>query len=170
MHKKILLTKMMQFFNKNTALQIFKMMILPYFDYCDVIYHGTCSNDLERLQRLQNKCLKTCLGLHQLCGTKLVHSRAKCPELKHRRLGHIQNFMFSRQFKEGLLDNKEISTRSHDAPLFEVEFPHKESFKRSVHYSGAVAWNSLPVKVRLMDNFSAFKAHQNKMMNLTYAE
>ena len=57
MHKRTMLSKLMPFLNRNVAISIYKMMILPYFDYCDVVYQSACSNDLEKLQRLQNKCL-----------------------------------------------------------------------------------------------------------------
>ena len=40
MHKKLLLTKMRPFLNTRVAISIYKMMILPYFDYCDVVYHN----------------------------------------------------------------------------------------------------------------------------------
>ena len=113
------------------------MMILPYFDYCDVVYHGANAGDLEKLQRLQNKCLKTCLGVHQLYETKEAHRRTKCSYLKPRRNAHLCNFMYQRQSRIDLLDNRDIRTRNHDAPVFKVDFLNKESLKRSVNYMGS---------------------------------
>ena len=164
MHKRTMLSKLMPFLNRNVAISIYKMMILPYVDYCDVVYQSACSNDLEKLQRLQNKCLKTCLGLHRLCETELVHSMSKCARLGPRREAHLCNFMFTRQSRINLMDNREIHTRSRDAPLFNVEFPSKETYKRSVLYSGSTTWNSLPGKTRQIDNLHVFKAHQKKTM------
>ena len=129
MHKKLLLTKMRPFLNTSVAVSIYKMMILPYFDYCDVVYHGANAGDLDKLQRLQNKCLKTCLGVHQLYETKEAHRRTKCSYLKPRRNAHLCNFMYQRQSRIDLLDNRDIRTRSHDAPVFKVDLPNKESPK-----------------------------------------
>ena len=42
---------------------------------------------------------------------------------------HLYSFMFSRLCK---VDNENIRTRVNDDPVFNVFFPHKESFKRSV--------------------------------------
>ena len=123
MHKQILLTKIRPFLNDGVALSIYKMMILPYFDYCDVVYQGACTGELDKLQRLQNKCLKTCLNLHRLVDTDLVHSGAKCTKLTPRRESHLCNFMYGRQSKDHLMDQREIGTRLHDASVFKVPFP-----------------------------------------------
>ena len=167
-HKRILLARMMCFLTKATALSIYKMMILPYFDYCDVIYQTACMSDLDKLQRLQNKCLKTCLGLNRLHETKEVHSMAKCAYLGSRRKAHVHNFMYKRQSRARLMDVREINTRQHDAPLFLVNHPGKEAFKRSVQYAGSVMWNDLPVNVRLTDNYLVFKARQKNLMLACY--
>ena len=148
-HKRTLLSKIMPFLSKNVAVSIYKTMILPYFDYCDEIYQSANKNDLEKLQRLQNKCLKTCISYHMLCETKVVHREAKCACLEDRRKVHITNFMYRRLEKGIQRDERDIPTRRHDAPLFLVPFPHNESFKRSVQYSGAVTWNNLPVNTRI---------------------
>ena len=77
MRKKIVLSKIMPLLNADVTLQIYKPLILPYVDYCDVVYQAACPNDLDKLQRLQNKCLKTCLGMHRLRETNQVHAMAK---------------------------------------------------------------------------------------------
>ena len=163
-HKRILLSKMMPYLSKPVALSIYKMMILPYFDYCDIIYSKACKNDLDKLQRLQNKCLKTCMKLHRQCDTDHVHEQTKCAFLGPRRKAHLCNFMFSRQRKVNLLDTRDINTRQHDAPSFTVKFPNAESFKRSVQYNGSVTWNDLPVAIRKIDNLLVFKATQKRLM------
>ena len=163
-HKRMLLTKIISFLNKDVAILIYKLMILPYFDYCDVIYATACANDLDKIQRLQNKCLKSCLNLHKLCNTDLVHSLAKCAPLPNRRETHICNFMFKRLSKEHLVDERDIQTRRHDAPLFKVDFPNKEPFKRSVKYHGSNTWNNLPVATRSIDDYFAFKHSQKKIL------
>ena len=164
MHKKVILSKIMPFLTKNTALSIYKSMILPYFDYCDEIYQTACKNDLDKLQRLQNKCLKTCLNLHKLCETRAVHMQAKCVQLESRRKAHISNFMFKKQSRVELMDNRDICTRQHDAPLFLVKHPSKESFKRSVQFSGPTIWNNLPPETRLIREYSCFKSLQKRQM------
>ena len=54
-HKRTVLARVIPFLNTGVAILIYKTMILPYFDYCDIVYHGAGSGELEKLQRLQNK-------------------------------------------------------------------------------------------------------------------
>ena len=97
-----------------------------------------------------------------LCETKVVHREAKCASLEDRRKVHITNFVYRRLEKGIQHDERDIPTRRHDAPLFLVPFPHNESFKRSVQYSGAVTWNNLPVNTRMLNHYDVFKVHQKK--------
>ena len=94
--------------------------------------------------------------------TNALHQVANCPKLGARRTAHLNNFMFSRKSKCGLLDVREIGTRAHDAPLFKVKIPTNETYKRSVEYYGAVRWNSLPKEVCNIENAKSFKQLQKK--------
>ena len=38
LHKKLLLSKIVPYLNREVAVTIYKTMILPYFDYCDIVY------------------------------------------------------------------------------------------------------------------------------------
>ena len=49
--------------------------------------------------------------------------------------------MYKRLSRKDLLNNRDIRTRAHNAPLFSVTIPRCEAFKMSVGYSGSVAWN-----------------------------
>ena len=129
-HKRAVLSKIMKYLNTETAISVYKAMILPYFDYCDVIYQGAGKELLHKLQRLQNKCLKTCLTLTKTHGTDEVHTLAKCVRLENRRKAHVCKFMYLRQSRRELMNDREIHTRLHDAPVFKVAGPNKEAFKR----------------------------------------
>ena len=166
MHKRSMLSKIMPFLTTEVALLLYKSMILPYFDYCDIVYQSACLGDLDKLQRLQNKCLKTCLGLHRLTDTGRVHVLGKSARLPERRRAHLCNFMYSRLTKSDLVDKRDIRTRNHDAPVFHVVFPHNETFKRSVLYSGALTWNNLPVETRRIDSQLAFKSKQKRLLKI----
>ena len=139
-------------------------MLLPYLDYADVIFNHASNKDMEKLQRLQNKRLKVCMGKERRFSTELLHKRTNVPFLKDRREAHILNFMYIRKKKTQLLNNREIRTRAHNAPLYEVTVPRCEAFKRSVGYFGAVKWNDLPSATRNIDTFLKFKDLQKVNM------
>ena len=78
------------------------------------------------------------------------------------------NFMYNRKKNQTLLNLREIRTRAHDAPLFKVQVPRCEAFKRSVGYFGFDMWNTLSPALRNTDSFLAFKLLQKKEMLLPW--
>ena len=153
-----------QWTDHNSALQIYKSMLLPYFDYADVIFRKANLRDVDKLQTLQNKCLRICMGRDRRFDTNQAYKLAGVPFLKDRREAHTCNFMFRRKTKVALLNRREIRTRAHDAPLFIIPIPRCESFKRSVIYHGSTSWNSLNVGTRNTENFLSFKLKQKEVM------
>ena len=145
-------------------LLIYKAMILPYFDYADIIYDKANQGELDKLQRVQNRCLKICMLTNIKTDTDFVHSHTKVPKLENRRKVHLRNFMFQRKSNDQLLDTIPVNMKARDAPLFKTEFPRYEAYKRSVLYNGATEWNSLPVDVRNIDQFLPFKFMQKKWL------
>ena len=76
--------------------------------------------------------------------------------------------MYIRQSRRELLNVREIRTRAHDAPLFNVPIPRCEAFKRSVIYSGSIEWNSLNPEIRNTKLYLPFKFLQKKEMLLQF--
>ena len=155
---------MKRYLKSDVATQIYKSMLLPYLDYADVIYHKSNSGDLAKLQRLQNRCLRICLGYDRNFGLERAHKLTSIPFLHDRRVAHVLNFMFIRKCRPHLINNREVGTRAHDAPLFLVDIPRCEAFKRSVGYHGSVQWNALPPPTRNMDSYLVFKFNMKKEM------
>ena len=128
---------------------IYKTMVLPYFDYGDVVIAGASTGLLDKLQKLQEKCLKICLNITTKCDPDHLHNRAKVAKLTDRRAVHVNTLMFQMKQKVTLLNTDVVGwgwgggvqTRARAAPCFIVDRPNVESFKRSVKYFGAVRWN-----------------------------
>ena len=164
LHKMTLLAKMKKYLKSDVATQIYRSMLLPYFDYADIIYHKSNSNDLVKLQRLQNRCLRICLGFDRRHSSARAHKVAAVPFLQDRRVAHVLKFMFIRKTRQHLLNNREIRTRAHDAPLFLIDIPRCEAFKRCVGYHGSIEWNALDIATRNTDSYLAFKFNRKKEM------
>ena len=131
-YKSVLLSKIRKYLTEDVALKIYKSMILPYFDYRDVVYGNAGQEELEKLQRLQNKCLKICKRYDRRAETAALHSETGVPMLKSRRVAHVNNFMHSRLSNMDLVDNRDIRTRAHGAPLFKIKTPSLTAYMRSV--------------------------------------
>ena len=163
-HKIYVLSRVRKYLSTRSALLIYKTMVLPFFDYADVIYNNANVKDLDRLQRLQNRALKLCLGLNTREDTEFVHRSAKIPLLVNRRKAHVYNFMYKRKELKVNLDVPTIRTRSADAPRFILPAPNLQCYKRSVEYSGAKAWNNLPTDLKLVPNYLSFKGKIHKKL------
>ena len=163
-YKMTLLAKLKKYLNTDVATLIYKTMILPYFDYADVIYWKANERDIGKLQTLQNKCLRICKGRDMRFSVDRVHKQSNVPFLKDRRVAHVRNFMYIRKRRRDLLNTREIRTRAHDAPIFTVPIPRSEAFKRSVGYSGSVEWNSLKADLHNTNNYLSFKEKQKILM------
>ena len=159
-YKASLLARIRKFLNEDVALKIYKSMILPYFDYGDVIYMSANQEGLDKLQRLQNRCLKICNNLNVRFETRELHMITKVPKLKFRREAHLNNFMHGRLNRLDLVDHRDIRTRLHDAPMFLTKVPNLEAYKRAVEFAGAVAWNNLPPDIRRIESAAIFKNKQ----------
>ena len=106
LHKIAVLSAVRKYLTKDVAIKVYKSMVLPYFDYGDVIYHTAGKGDLEKLQRLQNRCLKICLRTDMRQDTLRVHSLTSSNLLKERREAHVCNFMYKRKERATLLDDR----------------------------------------------------------------
>ena len=165
-YKMTLLAKLKKYLKDETALLIYKTMLLPYFDYADVIFCKANMKDTDKLQTLQNKCLRICMGRDRRFDTGRAHKLANTPFLKDRREAHVCNFMFKRKNNTKLLNRREIRTRTHDAPLFTIHVPRCEAFKRSVGFHGSSTWNNLKVDTRNIIDYNLFKCKQKQLMTL----
>ena len=163
-HKLYVLSKIRQFLNTKSAILIYKSMILPYFDYGDIIYMFSSKNELDKLERLQERCINICTrtyGRDNIDNIRIIH---KLPTLERRRNCHINNFMYKRNVNIEKNDDNSIQTRSKSSKKFIIKKPNLEAYKRSVVYSGASRWNSLKPETKNVDIYEAFKYHQKREM------
>ena len=108
-----------KYLTKNAAITIYKSMILPYFDYGDGFVINANQQLLDKIQRIQNRGLKICLGVEATTTTSDAHRSSKVARLA------------------------EVNIRERDAKVFKVFIPKSDAYKRSVLYKGAVEWNKL---------------------------
>ena len=163
-HKAYVLSKIRRYIPEYAAIKIYKAMLLPYFDYADIVYDRARQLDLDKLQRAQNICLKVCMLTNVRTDTDLIHSNTKVAKLSNRRKAHLRNFMFLRSKSANLLISANVNTRARDVPLFKTRIPKCEAYKRSVICNGAVEWNSLSVDMRNVDHLLPFKFHQKRWL------
>ena len=137
-------------------------MLLPYLDYKDIIYQGTSTKHLNKLQKLQNRGLRICFGHRNVLSIDNMHIESNLTKLQIRRTQHVYNFMFKQKSNKHLVDIRNIRTRAHDAILYNTVMPKCEKYKHNIFYYGARLWNQLPVNERKIDDYNKFKNVQKR--------
>ena len=70
--------------------------------------------------------------------------------------------MFKMKTNVNHLNMRDIRTRLHDAPVFELIIPTCEKYKNNVFYNGAVLWNNLTTETRNIETYEKFKFQQKR--------
>ena len=133
-------------------------MILPYLDYRDIFFINANSDQLKKLQSLQNRALKICFSTQPNINIEALHQTLLLPKLDIRREAHMVNFMFKLKNDVRYLTVRNIRTRLHEAPVFNTVKPNREKFKQNVFYYGAMKWNGLSVDIRNIASYDEFKS------------
>ena len=92
--------------NNKSMLCIYKSMVLPYFDYTDVVVSNASTFLLGKLQSLQERCLRICLNVHDKNNVNNLHNRAGVAKFGDRREMHVNNFMYRELGRNGHLVEK----------------------------------------------------------------
>ncbi len=89
-----LLGKVSSYIKSSTALMLYKSLILPIYDYGDIIYNCLSLADSKTLQVLQNMAFKFILGVPLLTPTAYIHRELEMSTLQERRTQHSATLMY----------------------------------------------------------------------------
>ena len=143
------LAKIRDMISRSTALVIYKTCVATLFDYAGFFYAASSEASLNRLQRLQNRGLRTCLNSHNTVhSVEELHRLGSAMYLSRRRDELMLTLMFKYYGQEFGHDaeheGRDVSlrqTRSMDKKLFPLPRPITESYKNSPRYRGNMLWN-----------------------------
>ena len=134
-HKMFILSKIRPYINTNIAITIYKNLIVPFLDYGDILFINASIELLNKLQRLQNKCLRICLRAHPQTPTFFLHQETKTAPLHDRRKAHLRSFMFKQRDNLDLLDNRDLHTRQHTGIIFKVQLQRLQICKKITYFT-----------------------------------
>lgn len=158
-----MLKKGRDLFPMQTQSLIFKSVIAPHIDYCDVIW-GTCSaNDLDVIQKLQNRAAKIITRANWYDSSTNALTMLNWDNIKKRQEYHEAVTMYKiindytphylrNRFK---LRNNKYNLRGYQ--VLQIPKPNTNFKKRSLGYRGAVSWNSLNDNLKSARNVNQFK-------------
>ena len=161
-YKIIFFKKIRPYITTEAAKIIYKGTILPLIEYADFVFDYGIKYINTRIQSLQNQGLYTVFNQHYLSydqkeSTEILHRRANILRLGHRRWIHMLSFLFNYRYDANLLDVRALPTRRHNGvPFLEMNVLHHK-VKQDPLYRSILAWNSLPVPLRNIDQKDHFK-------------
>ena len=148
-----------------TALTIYHTMILPLFDYCDIVWDNLPQYQVERLQKLQNRIARIICrrgyetrsaDLRQKLNWKTLSERRK--EHKAVTIHKIMNGNAPSYLTNSLSTvNEGTSYNLRGKNNLTLPLPRTEYGKRSFLFSGAQVWNSLPSNLKTEKSLNIFK-------------
>ena len=147
---------MRNYISENTALLLYKTTILPIIDYNDITYKLLTQQQETKLQRIQNRALRTVYKGKQL-STQEMHNLSKIDLLTTRRELHMLALMHKRAKDPEYIDHTNRRTRTAKGTLLRVPHPKTDKMTRAPIYAGSRLWNSLPHKIRNQPTYIRFK-------------
>ena len=168
-HKLYMFSKIRKYLTVTSAITIYKTMILPYFDYGDVIYMSSNIPEKGKLDKNHIRGLRISFKIQGKIEKNDLFNLAKISNLENRRKLHLRYFMFKNKKKCIIKEENAVETRGNSGPTFEVKKPNCESYKRNIYYSGAIEWNNLDADVRKLEQSIQFKRIQKSWLLNTYS-
>ena len=168
------LAKISNMINRSTALIIYKTCIATLFDYASFFYAAAGENCLVRLQRLQNRGLRTCINTaNRVHSVEELHTKSSMPMLARRRDELLVTLMrkyygkSSEALAERGLDRQESrNTRASSKKLFALGRPNTEGYRKSPEYRGKMLWNVQLDWLKESTTKAQFKRNLKKVHNL----
>ena len=164
------LMRMRQYITTDTALTIYKQMIIPLFDHADFMVESAPKNGIAKLERLQEKALKC---IENECQKKvdvdLLYGKYGVQRLCLRYREHISCFMYRQSKKLGTLDlhRPNINLRSNKKVKFKKESKYRcIIYLKSPKVRGVNVWNMLPATVQKATTKVKFKAMIKKICRI----
>ena len=167
-HKLWILGRIRKYGTTKMAVKIYKSHVTPYFDYCDVIYMGGSTVKLEKLQRLQNRGLKTCLRLDPRFSTCQLHRLCKISTLSARRDCRLNTYAYRKSCKDENCELQRRITRTSCAPILKKVRAKCAAYEKSTAYRAATQWNKLSTHTRNIKTLTEFKTYQKHQLSLTW--
>ena len=152
------------FINECNLKLIYRTIILPLFDYADVVFDSSSQKYTDQLQKLQNRAGRIILGIdpYKHISNHAIHQTLNWESLKSRRVKHTLSLAYksinnlSAPYMQDLFEfiSHQYSLRS-DGNLV-LPKPHSESCKRMFSYRGASYFNDLPRDVKSSHSYKSF--------------
>lgn len=163
------LKRLRNFLPVTTKIALVQSLLLPILDYADVCYPDLTENQLDKLERLQNFCIRFIFGLRKYDHISQYRSKLKWLPIRLRRNAHILSLLYNilfnpltpRYLKErfNFLHNANVlNLRSSENLALSMPQHGTVFYDHSFSVKAVRLWNLLPVTIRRAQSLSTFKS------------
>ena len=152
--------------NESVVNSVYKALIVPYFDYGDLIYGSAFNKYVDKLQKVQNRAARIILRVKPESHVSVaeMHNALGWQFLDKRRHNHTTVFMYKvmHDLTPAYLQNEfEFAPQYYSSRLGEkllLPKPRTNALKKAFKYRGAKTYNALPPDLKLCTTVNAFKS------------
>lgn len=149
-----------------TAIKVFNTMIKPHFEYCSSILYSCCNQThIERLQKLQNKAMRSILKCSRFTSVRLMLDALKWlnifQRLKLNTLVAIFKMKYGKAPKyltENIMFVGDVQPyQLRNASDFRLQLHNTSAAQRTIFFKGLQLFNMLPDDTKEERNLKRFK-------------
>ena len=169
--KLALLRRLKVFLDPNTLNTIYKALVQPHFDYCNIAWYGRFNDDVSKLDVLHKRCARIILGVSSLTSSDFMFRKLNWQTLSDRNTYFNALMVFKslndlappylRSKFNYVRDNHDCNTRQSTAGLLAlppvINGSDLESYKCCFSYNGVKIWNQIDESIRNTLNVQCFK-------------
>ena len=167
--------RLRQSISKGMAIQLYNSMIIPHFDYADVVYDGMSKGNADQLEVLQNKCLRVCLKSEPKTRVTDLRAEAGVTSLSNRRIAHTCSVVYqgarnmsTTGVNAMFVFNEQVAERSTrlscNCNIVKPDY-RLDIARKNVKYRGATYHNTLPNDIKTACSLNSFKSRLKKHLN-----
>ncbi|XP_062531624.1 probable RNA-directed DNA polymerase from transposon BS isoform X1 [Bombyx mori] len=162
------LRRLRNFLPTATKTALAQSLLLPILDYADSSYPDLTETQLDKLERLQNFCIRFIFGLRKYDHISEFRTKLKWLPIRLRRNTHVLSLLYCTLFNphtptylkerfEFLGDTHNFSLRSSDNLRLKMPVHSSSFFDNSFTVQAVRLWNALPDAVRSAPTLNCFK-------------
>ena len=161
-HKLCVFRKIRRFISQETAIIVYKQMILPLLEYCNILFNSGKKQKVERVDKIQSKCVRiieNCYDVSKRAKEDVLCKTYNIESLQDRRDIQLACSMYRLSKLDRFIDhtvNRE-NLRSENKIKFSCPFTKISKIRNSPFYRGVDLWNSLRVQHHRAENKKRFK-------------
>ena len=164
--------------NSKVANQLYKSLILPQIDYCDVVYMVASKSSLVDLQKIQNICCRIILKTDNRTHIADMNKKLYLIPLNERRETHLSQICHKAVYDEPkhslhkffnrIQNRNNRNTRWRNQMHMLVPDRRSNKGRLGIAYRGPMHWNKLSNELKLIRNHNTFKTNLYKKFTMLW--